>query len=153
MINPKLQKEKKKVDDLFTRVSKFTGDPFDKALLTQFLCIRVSGFLENCVRIIFTEYSTPRTNDNVKAFVDKKLERFPNPDYGSIIDLTKQFSNEWVTNLKKILDEKHQTSLSGINKNRNQIAHGQSSVITLTDLRTYYNDAVEVIQKLEVTCK
>lgn len=153
MINPRLTKEKKSIDDLFVRINKFGGDPIDKALLTQYLCIRVSGFLENCVRIIFTEYSAIRAIDHVKTFVDNKLDRFPNPSYGAILDLTKQFNDKWQSNLQKVLVSKHQTSLESIIRNRNKIAHGQSSTINLTDLKTYYDDAVEVIEKLETTCK
>src|SRR2546425_1146039 len=36
------------------------------------LCIRISGFVENCVRIIFSEYSVTRAQDQVKVFVSSK---------------------------------------------------------------------------------
>jgi len=65
MNNLELIRQKQEIDGLFSQVRGFSGDPYIKALLTYYLCIRVSGFLENCVRIIFTEYSMPRSKDHV----------------------------------------------------------------------------------------
>jgi len=152
MKNPELLKEKREIDTLFSQVQGFAGDDYVKSLLTYFLCIRVSGFLENCVRIVFTEYSIPRTTDHVRNFVARRLERFPNPTFENICTLTKDFDDSWLRKLKSSITAQIKQSLYSINVNRNEIAHGGTSTITVGQLAGYYQDAVQLIEKLEQTC-
>jgi hypothetical protein len=147
-----LLKEKQEIDDLFNRVNGFTGDPYIKSLLTYYLCIRVSGFLENCIRIIFTDYSIPRTRDNVQTFVTRRLGKFPNPTYSNICNLAKAFSYQWNTNFKSNITAQIRQSLEAINVNRNAIAHGGTSTITVRQLASYYQDIVQLIEELEQAC-
>jgi hypothetical protein len=152
MISPKLQKEKQDIDDLFTLVTNFRGDPYIKALLTYYLCVRVSGFIENCVRIIFTEYSAPRTRDHVSVYVNKRLEKFPNPTYENICRLTREFNNQWHQTFKAGVTQQVRQSLGSINVNRNAIAHGGTSTITVGQLYSYYQDIIQLIAHLEQAC-
>ena len=152
MRNPKLLDEKKHIDDLFNQVNSYSGDPYIKSLLTYYLCMRISGFLENCVRIIFQDYSIPRTKENVQTFVTNKLKKFPNPTWSAIIDLALEYNKQWVDNLKKAVKFQQISSLESINVNRNAIAHGGSSSITIVDLSKYYADIVLLIEELENSC-
>ena len=151
-----LLREKKQVDDLFNDITTFANnpasDPYIVSLLTFHLCIRISGFVENCIRIIFLEYAAIRTLDHVQKFVNKRLERFPNPNISEIAKLTKDFNEIWWTNFNASITNKHRDSLHSINVNRNAIAHGGISNITLRELSDYYNDIVELIEKLEDNC-
>jgi hypothetical protein len=153
MISAALLKQKKQIDDLFDHINAFTGDPYDKSLLTFYLCVRVSGFMENCVRIIFSEFSAPRSKDQVVTFVGNKLKKFPNPTYSEIIKIAKDFDKQWSIGFKKTITRQHQLSIESININRNQIAHGGTSGITIGDLFDYYQDIVKIIENLEATCK
>jgi hypothetical protein len=153
MISSALLKEKRQIDDLFSHINAFTGDPYDKSLLTFYLCIRVSGFIENCVRIILSEYSIPRSRDQVITFIGNKLKKFPNPTYGAMVMIAKEFDDKWSKGFKGLTTRQHQSSIESININRNQIAHGGTSSITIGDLYKYYQDVVEVIENFEATCK
>ena len=153
MISNTLLKEKKQIDDLFTEVKSFSGDPIIESLLTQYLCIKVSGFLENCVRIIFVEYTGSNCQGHIQNFILKKLERFPNPIYAEIVKITREFSDTWSNGFKNKITQKQQTSLNSINVNRNAIAHGGRSNITLRELSDYYDDVVKIVEELEDCCK
>jgi hypothetical protein len=147
-----LIRQKQEIDGLFNQVQGFPGDPYIKALLTYYLCIRVSGFLENCVRIIFTEYSIPRTSDHVSTYVTGKLKEFPNPTYANICKLAGDFHSQWRENFKSRVTAQIRESLESIRVNRNAIAHGSNSPITVAQLATYYQDAVHLIERLEEAC-
>ena len=152
MKNPKLLAEKKIVDDLFKQINSFTGDPFIKSLLTYYLCVRVSGFLENSVRTIFLDYSIPMSRGNVPTYISNKLKKFPNPTWSAIIELATDYNKLWADNLKKTIKPSVPSALDSINVNRNAIAHGSTSSITIGDLTSYYNDVLILIDELENVC-
>lgn len=151
--NPKLIQEKNEIDSLFGQIIGFSGDPYVKSLLTYYCCVRVSGFVENCVRIILASYSTPRTQDHVRTFVEGKLDRFPNPTFDQICKAIADFNDQWNHDFKTRIPTAVRESLRSINVNRNQIAHGGTSTITIGQLQGYYHDAIFLIEQLEVTCR
>jgi hypothetical protein len=152
MINPKLINERNQIDSLFVAISHPSIDPYLQSLLTYYLCIRVTGFLENCVRIIFSEYSTTRASDHVSTYVSNKLRRFPNPTFTNICKITNDFNGHWKDVFKASVPSKIRQSLESINNNRNAIAHGGTSTITVGQLRAYYNDILILIDELEKSC-
>jgi hypothetical protein len=151
--NPSLVQEQATIDKLLTDVKNFSGDPSVQALLTYYACIRVSGFIENCVRTIFGDYAIPRSKDHVQAFVNEKLRKFPNPTWDAIVKLTRDFDKQWATNLKSRVARQHLDSLESINTNRNAIAHGGVSSLTIHQLLLYYSDVVVLIEELENCCQ
>jgi hypothetical protein len=153
MISATLLTEKKQIDDLFAEVKSFSGDFSIESLLAQYLCVKVSGFIQNCVRIIFVEYTISNCQGSVQTFVLGKLEEFPNPTYGKIIEIAQKFNDQWSKDLKIKITDKQKSSLNSINVNRNNIAHGGQSTITLRELSNYYDDVVKLIEELENCCK
>ena len=153
MNNPKLIQEKNEIDSLFGQITGFGGDPYVKSLLTYDLCVRVSGYVESCVRIILADYSRPRAQDHVRTFVDGRLDRFPNPTFDQICKAIADFSDQWNRDFKARIPDPVRESLRSINVNRNQIAHGGTSTITIGQLQRYYQDVIFLIAVLEVTCQ
>lgn len=153
MKNPSLVQEQDVIGKLLTDIRNFSGDPYVQALLTYYACIRVSGFIENCVRTIFSDYAIPRSKDNVQAFVNEKLRKFPNPTWEAIVKLTLDFDKQWAKNLKSRVARRHLDSLYSINTNRNAIAHGGVSSLTIHELLQYYSDVVVLIEELENCCQ
>jgi hypothetical protein len=156
MKNSQLVKEKAQIDRLFSSVRSFSSDPSADpeitAMLTYYLCVKVSGFMEKCVRIILLEYAKTHSRDRAIRFIEKKLERFPNPSMNAIADLVKNFDEDWAKDFRRKVDEPSRTSIDSINTNRNVIAHGGTSTITLRELEGYYNGAINVILHLENLC-
>ena len=146
-----LLREKSLIDNLFVQLDSYNGDLYYEALLVYYLCIRVSGFLENSVRIIFSEYATSNCQGQVQEFVRNKLKRFPNPTWTEIVKLTGDFNKVWADNLKSVVTKEYRDSVESLSNNRNNIAHGQVSNITIRELKKYYTDIVFVIEKLLIT--
>ena len=152
MINPRLLAKQKQIEDLFLELDTFVGDPIIKAYLTYYLCIRVSGFIEDCVRSILSDYADANSQNSVTNFVVEKLRKIPNPTWGAIVSLTKDFNENWSAQLKANVDKTYSDAVDSIVSNRHTIAHGGTSSITLSELETYYKNALKVIDELERIC-
>ena len=153
-----LLKQKQLIDTLFQDVNTFTKnqshDPLIESFLAKYICVQVSGFLQNCVRIIFSNYTTPRTQDHVTNYVSKKVGKFPNPTFDAILSLAGEFNPNWKASFIEQVpkNSRLRSSLDSINVNRNAIAHGGTSTIRIGDIKQYYDDAVILITKLELCC-
>lgn len=147
-----LKNEQNQIDKIISQLGTYAGDPYFEALLVYYLCIRISGFLENCIRIYFLEYSNLKCKEYVKTYMENRLKRFPNPTWNEIVKLIKDFNETWVVNLKKSVTPQWLSSLESINNNRNNIAHGGTSSITLRELITYYKDVICIIETIENVC-
>ena len=152
MNNPKLLQEKQKVDDLFIQIQGFSGDAYYQSLMTYYLCIRVSGFIENCVRIILAEYSLPRAQGTVGVYVTNTLMKLPNPTFHNLCRLAAQFDDQWRKSFKAAATQQARQSLKSINLNRNNLAHGGNSTMTLRELAGYYHDVLALVDELERVC-
>jgi len=147
-----LQNEQNQIDKIIIQIQAFKGDPYFEALLVYYLCIRISGFLENCIRIYFLEYANLKCQDYVKTFMENRLKRFPNPTWSEITKLIKDFNEQWVIDIKKSVPPQWLSSLESINNNRNNIAHGGTSSVTLRELALYYQDIVNILETIENIC-
>lgn len=152
MRNPRLLSKQKQIEDLFLELDAFVGDPVIKAYLTYYLCIRVSGFIEDCVRSIFSDYADANSQNAVTTFVVEKLRKFPNPTWSAIVSLAKDFNDNWSVQLKANVSKTYSDAVDTIVSNRNIIAHGGTSSITLSELKTYYKNVLNVIDELDKTC-
>lgn len=153
MKNAELQRQQKQLDELFRLGAKLAGDPELQAHWTMYLCIRVSGFMENAVRVIFSEYAKTGAHQNIANFVESNLRKFPNPSTDAIYSLAEKFSPAWKTELKQKTSGRLKDSVDSIVSQRHQIAHGGSSTLTYRMLSAYYQDAIKVVEILEDHCK
>lgn len=125
-----------------------------KAQFVWYLCIRASSYVEYSVKTILLEYVKSETDraPNLANFVHKKLEYSFNPKPSRILDLLELFNSDWKQNLGNSIDGKLSTSVGSIVANRNRIAHGEISDITLERLADYFADAQEVVRLIYIEC-
>ncbi len=109
----------------------------------------VSGFLENAVEVLLVEYTSKRADDKVRQFVSKELGQFQNPKFGKIADVLGKFSSEWKTNVESWTTEENKDAVNSVVANKNQIAHGQSTGISLATIKEYYERVVDFVTNLE----
>jgi hypothetical protein len=126
--------------------------------LAKFLCIRISAFLEVSIRQICEDYFTRHSAAGSKLeFYAKEqwkhAKRGKSASREMIIGVLAEFDKGWANDFKNV-QVPRQTDLQGaidsIIENRNQIAHGEDSNITLTELESYFDKVVEVIEKFEL---
>jgi hypothetical protein len=148
---PEITRQRQRLDDLFQKASKLP-DAELQSHWSRHLCVLLSGFLENSVRITYTEYARKRADVLVSDFVESRLRQFLNPKMGSILELTAGFSQEWKQSLEKSTSGQLAESVNSIVGNRHKIAHGESVGLSLQTLSQYYRDALKVVDLLQQQC-
>lgn len=152
MKNQGIRSNKQKLDYLFEKVTAFSADTYLQSHWASYLCILVSGFLETSVRIIYREYAKDKATEQVANFVVRKLEDFQNPKMEKILQLTGLFSTEWANDLRIETEGELKDAVDSIANNRNKIAHGDSVGISYSQIKSYYERAIKVIELIENQC-
>ena len=152
MKNREIISNKQKLDHLFKKITAFSEDTDLQSHWARYLCILVSGFLETSVRIIYREYAKSKATPQVANFVVGKLEDFQNPKMEKILQLTGLFSTDWANELRLETDGELKDAVDSIANNRNQIAHGGSVGISYSQIQSYYERAIKVIELIENQC-
>ncbi|MBD2453540.1 hypothetical protein H6G80_05560 [Nostoc sp. FACHB-87] len=152
MKNREVMRAKQKLDNLFEKVNQLPDDNELKAHWARYLCILVSGFIENSVRAIYSQYAKNKAIPNIANFVERKLDDLQNPKMEKILQLTGAFSLQWESNLRKATEGELKDAIDSIVANRNNIAHGQDVGITYATIKDYYEKAFKVIQMIENQC-
>jgi hypothetical protein len=146
-----ITRQRQRLDDLFQK-AKSLPDPEIQSHWSRYLCVLVSGFLENSVRITYAEYARSRADISVADFVESRLRQFQNPKMGTIVDLAGGFSQEWRKRLENDTKGRLGESVNSIVDNRHKIAHGESVGLTLHTLLQYYGDALKVVDLVRQQC-
>lgn len=152
MKNREVMRAKQKLDNLFEKINHLPDDNELKAHWARYLCILVSGFIENSVRAIYSQYAKNKAIPNIANFVERKLDDLQNPKMEKILQLTGAFSLQWESNLRKATEGELKDAIDSIVANRNNIAHGQDVGITYATIKDYYEKAFKVIQMIENQC-
>ena len=146
-----ITRQRQRLDELFQK-AKHLPDPEVQSHWSRYLCVLVSGFLENSVRITYTEYARNRSDLSVANFVESRLRQFQNPKMGAILDLAAGFNQDWKQRLENDTKGQLSESVNSIVGNRHKIAHGESVGLTLQTLNQYYADALRVVDLLRDQC-
>ena len=152
MKNTEAVQYKRRIDRLFQRVGAIAGDLELQAHWARYLCVLVSGFLETSIPAVYTQYSGKCAAPNVQRFVSVNLNRFANPNMERVLQLAGSFNKQWGESLKQAVEGELKNAVDSICSNRNQIAHGRDTGISLGRVRAYYAKAVELVEIIEAQC-
>jgi hypothetical protein len=146
-----ITRQRQRLDDLFQK-TKHLADPEIQSHWSRYLCVLVSGFLENSIRITLSEYARARADVSVADFVESRLRQFQNPKMRTILELVGGFSQEWRQRLELDTSGQLGESVNSIVGNRHKIAHGESVGLTLHTLIQYYADTLKVVDLVRQYC-
>ncbi len=151
--NEDLRRQSQKILALI-ETSERTFDEGDeiRSHIAKYICILCSGFLENCVHILYTEYVKMETSsESVIAHASATLNKIQNPNSEKFRAIAKSFKPEWEPPLNEYLQEEERSAaINYIMRDRHKIAHGKDSDITLARIKQYHLKTVEVIEFLEI---
>lgn len=147
-----LQSERDGLDDLFKKVNALQGDPELQAHFARYLCILVSGFLENAITAIYVTYADKRATPYVINYVEAQLERFRNPTMERILQVSGAFNRDWRNDIEAKLSQEVKDAVDSIVNIRNQIAHGESTGITYATIKNYYDNVLKLVTFLREQC-
>jgi hypothetical protein len=95
--------------------------------LHKYMCIRLSGYLEQLLFEAICGYIASATGGATKSFTMSFFKKAPNLTPDALEKLVGRFGEPWETELTQFLDaEERRNSLGGLLAVRNKVAHGQS---------------------------
>ena len=140
---------KQRLDHLFTRASTVSGDTEMLSHWARYLCIMVSGFIEESVCAIFSSYCQSKAAPNVANYACSRLERLNNPKMEQICQLAGWFSEAWRKTLEAATEGEIKDAVDSIVANRHEIAHGATVGISYLRVKEYYGRAVKMVEAVE----
>lgn len=152
MVNWSLRKKLKKLLALFdlTEVAS-NGDEEVMSHWAKYLCVLCSGFFENAIYEIYSEFSK-MSPEPVANFVASTLEGIQNPKTEKFIEVAGKFKKSWAAELESFLlehDGERKEAINSIIGIRHLVAHAKDTGITVGVLRGYFSKALEVIEFIE----
>jgi hypothetical protein len=144
------QSIKDQLDATFERVKRIDiGEIELQADFARYLCVQVSGFLEQSVRNATTAYASNRADKCVANYVTRSVNRLTNLDSEKIKEHLLKFDQSWEAPLNALLADEVKDAINSVVALRHQIAHGQPADITIGRILGYYNKISRVVVELE----
>ena len=150
-----ISSHRQRLENLFSKISE-VSDFAAQSEWSKYLCILVSGFIEESLRTLLEEYTKKHSAPNIQNFVEKQLKTIINCNTNRIIEVLKKFSNDWAQEFEhqikeksSIDDSKIKNSIDSVIANRNSIAHGKNVGITYSRISVYYADVKKAVKTLE----
>lgn len=142
-----IENQERKLDDLLKNIETVTDDEL-KAHLSKYFCVRISGYLENVLKILVANYSEGSSPRAVSNYLQNHLKSVTNLSEDKMQKVLNKFSEDWSTNFSERVTEQQIQSLNSIISNRNSIAHGQQDNISYKVIGQYYLDLKEIVKHL-----
>ena len=155
MDNNRLTRQLRRINSLIQRARQTSFQDIElQAHWGRYLCVLVAGFLENALTEIYTDFAKRAASEPVASFAGSALARIQNPNAERFLQTARAFKSSWADELEQFLGEEGcKEAIDSIIANRNQIAHGQDSGITIVRVSDYLEKCVQVIEFLEAQCK
>jgi hypothetical protein len=135
-----------KVNSIFARAE--TQSDFEvQSDYAKYLVIRVCGLVEQVVLEIIQLHTSSRSNPRIANHVVWRMGMFQNPNIEKLLQLAGSFDKTWRAQLEKVISEEERIALSSITAQRNRIAHGGDSTISLGQVRQYYSEVLSLVEK------
>lgn len=154
MRNAAVTEQLQRLRSILDRVREASNGDMDlQGHWARYVCILVSGFVENSIKEVFSDYVKACANDAVARYAMSQLNKLQNPKTDKVLEVTGAFKSEWKAALDGFVSEDgRKEAIDSIMNNRNQIAHGRNVGITLAQVDKYLGKIVSVVQFIETQC-
>jgi hypothetical protein len=157
--DPQVQGLKQQVDALFKdadalykklRADGYPRESAVQAAFAQYLCVRVSGFVDASVGHILSKHIAHQANKvTVRRFAEIKLGKVTNLNAERLCRLLSDFDAQWRTQLETFLNVERRDALDSVVANRNNIAHGRPTTVTFSRVSEFHKRATEIIDYVD----
>ncbi len=122
--------------------------------LTNYSIVRACGTIEFCFKTIISDLHST-SSSQIRSYVDNTIRNSSmNPSRDNICRTLKKFDENWNLNFKQKLNEhadsaRLKSSIDSLNNARNSFAHGETPSSSFENIRSYFNDCVEILKILD----
>lgn len=122
-----------------------------KSHVAKYLTVLISGMYEDIIKNILKEYIQKEVYaKEIMNFIYNRIDKsFRNPNHENLKGFFNSFDRNWVKKLDEKLEEEDIDALNSIVNNKNLIAHGENSTITLETIKKYYEDSRNIIIEID----
>lgn len=154
MKNQEMSRQLQRLESLFKRAGEASNGDLDlQSHWARYLCVLVSGFVENGVKEIYSEFVSRGASKPVADYAISYLATIQNPKAEKILAITGSFKKEWRDELAKYLEEDgRKDAVDSIMTNRHQIAHGKDVGITLARVQGFFKKIADILAFIEQQC-
>lgn len=117
--------------------------------LARFLCVLTSGLIEQAVIHTLAAYSQKRSHPNVARYLGASVAKLRNAKFEDVLTILGQFSPVWRGHFEANTPAEVKDAIDSIVNNRNQIAHGAQTGISLATFTEYYKRVKSFIADLD----
>ena len=139
---------KRLLDNTFSRVDQLGTDLEVRSDLARYLCVLVSGYVENAVVELILAHCARQAAPSVQRYVESTLERFTNVNREKLLQLVGTFDSDLLVKLENYIVDEREAALNSVVALRHQIAHGGSAGISYARIREYYSSIQEIVEYL-----
>ncbi len=142
-----------RLDEVFERASQFVHSPDIEADYARYLCILVTGFLEQAVERVILTYVDGQANPRLSRYVATTLRPMRNMRAQQILEIVGRFDEAWRSQLDAKLTIRHRDAIGSVYASRNRIAHGEDVDLPYRQVRDDYALVREAVVFLEETAR
>lgn len=155
-MNQRILAHRQRIDHLFQKISSILN-PADQSEWSKYLCVLVSGYIEESLRVLLEEYAYNNSSSNIQNFVAKEIKNITNCSVGKIENILSKFDSTWKDNFtdqiasKSKRSDEIKNSINSVVTNRHQIAHGKNISLNYSSVSNYYKNvkvAVEILENI-----
>jgi len=153
-MNLHILSHRQRIDTLFSKVASISN-PADQSEWSKYLCVLVSGFIEESLRVLLEEYTRTHSGPNIQNFVGKQIGNITNCKTSRILEVLSKFSQDWAEDFsnqiqaRSSITDEIKNSIDSVIANRHDIAHGRNVGITYTRISNYYNNIKKAVDILD----
>lgn len=155
-----VDRQRRRLDAAFGRASglrakpEILAEPEILADFARYLCVLVSGFLEQSVIELLLEHVRTHSGPTVLRHVERRLRRFTTATAKNVAELVGGFDPDWRRDLEAFLVDERKAALDSIVNLRQNVSHGRpgATSITLAGVRSYYDTVKKVVEHIADLC-
>lgn len=144
-----VERRRRQLDTTFARARGLDAGAELLSDFARYLCILVSGFLEQATIELLLEYVRTHSDPRIQRHVERRVRRLSNLKTQRLIDAVGSFDPEWRNDLETFIVDEYKDALDGIVDLRNTVAHGRdASGVTLSRVDGYYARIKTIIDRV-----
>jgi hypothetical protein len=151
MQNQALKIQLQRLEELFKKVDQACATDLEmRAHWAKYLCVLVSGFLENAISEIYADFVKNAASQPVASYAAAILSKIQNPKTHKFLEVAGLFKKDWARDLEVYVEENgRKVAIDSIMTHRHNIVHGKTSGITIAAIKDYLEKSVEVLEFIE----
>ena len=142
---------RRRMEATFNRASALPHEDELCADISDYLCVRISGFVERSIFELLSEHTRPRAAANIAEFVSAKIEKNTNLDSGKLPEILGQFDQKWKQSVELFFKNNPdcKEALDAVVHKRHRIAHGYPDRAGLVAVKKWFELVVKLVAHLE----